>query len=482
MKKILIFLSVFLILCGVLCGCLNGSDVHDDTTESTVRDDTTESTVRDDTTESTVRDDTTESTVHDDTTESPADTSSSDSSTDETEDPSVDLEAESSLPQVYLTTENTITRSEYVSCGITVHDPTGVYSDIYDAESTVKIRGNSTSSGEKSPYNIKFSDSVELLGLGKGKKWSLLANLFDKTQLRNTLSYTFAQTVGISYTSSSCFAEVYLNGEYCGMYQICEPVDVSKTKVDIDIENNEYLLELEPYIGYSNPYCIVTPSFNIVLGYNEPEEPSAEQRAWLENFITDVENAILSGDYNKVKEYVDLESFARCYIVQELFKNVDYVQSSTRFYVKGNKLYEGPVWDFDLSSGNCSKAYYPDYNNMNTSSLSYEGLACVSIFNKYLFEYEDFRQHVSDLYAELQPIIVNLYRDNELGQNRIDSLIEANREAIDRNNTLWSTQKRYSPYEYGPVDGTYEGEITFLKSWLEGRNSWLYEYYCGDMN
>ena len=385
------------------------------------------------------------------------------------------------LPQIYLTTENTITRREYVSCTITVHDPTGVYSDIYDTASTVKIRGNSTSAGEKSPYNIKFSDKVELLGLGKGKKWSLLANLYDKTQLRNTLSYTFAQAVGVNYTSDSCFAEVYLNGEYCGLYQICEPVGVSKTRVDIDIEKNEYLLEVEPYQGYSNPYCLITSSFNLILGYNEPEEPTAEQRTWLKNFMADVENAILSGDYDKVKAYVDVDSFARCYIVQELFKNVDYIQSSTRFYVKENKLYEGPVWDFDLSSGNCSNYYYPTYNNVDTSGLSYEGLHCVSLFNRYLFEYEEFQLLVSNLYAELQPVIVNLYRDNELGQNRIDSLVEANREAIDRNNTLWSTQKGYGLYEHTPVDGTYDGEIAFLKDWLEQRNVWLYNYYCPDM-
>ncbi len=384
------------------------------------------------------------------------------------------------LPQVYLTTDNTISRREYVSCAITVHDPTGVYSDVYDAESTVKIRGNSTSVGKKAPYNIKFSEKMELLGLGKGKKWCLLANLYDKTQLRNTLAYSFAQAIGVNYTSNSCFAEVYLNGEYCGLYQICEPIDVSKTKVDIDIDNNEYLLELEPYRGYSNPSCIVTPTINLILGYNEPETPSAEQRTWLKNFMTDAENALLSGDYDQVKIYVNVDSFARCYIVQELFKNIDYLLSSTRFYIKDNKLYEGPVWDFDLSSGNCSKSYYPAYNNVDTSGLSYEGLQCVGLFNQYLFRYEEFRALVRDLYVEYQPLITNLYRDNELGPNQIDSLVATHREGIDRNNSLWPTKTGYSLYEHRPVDGTYDGEIAYLKDWLEKRNAWLYAYYCSD--
>lgn len=386
--------------------------------------------------------------------------------------------SDSLLPQVYITTENDLKRSTYVSCVITVHDPSGVYDDVYDTESTIKIRGHSTSAGAKTPYNIKFDSKVELLGLGKGKKWNLLANLYDKTQLRNALAYDFARETGMEYTSNSCFAELYFNGEYRGLYQICEPVDVSPTQVDIDTENNEYLMELEPYAGYSNPYILTTPVLKIILGYNEPDPPTQEQRAWLRDFMREAENALLSGDYDAVKEYVDVESFARCYIVEELFKNVDYAVSSTRFYVKDNKLHEGPVWDFDLSSGNCSSTYYQAYNNVGGSGLSYEGLYCVGLFNQYLFRYEEFTQLVSDLYRELQPVIVNLYEDNELGPNQIDRLLEECRSEIDRNYTLWSLKKVYGFYEHKPVDGTYDGEIAYLKNWLKMRNLWLYDQYC----
>lgn len=389
-------------------------------------------------------------------------------------------EGASLLPQVYITTENDLKRSTYVPCVITVHDPRGVYEDVYDTESTIKIRGHSTSSGEKTPYNIKFESKVELLGLGEGKKWNLLANLYDKTQLRNMLAYGFARDAGAEYTSGSCFAEVYFNGEYCGMYQICEPIGAGETRVDIDTDNNEFLMELEPYAGYSNPYTLTTPVLKILLGYNEPDPPTAEQRAWLKSFVGEAENALLSGDFSRVREYFDVESFARCYIVQELFKNVDYSVSSTRFFVKDNRLHEGPVWDFDLSAGNCSSSYYKAYNNVGGSGQSYEGLYCVGIYNQYLFRYEEFRQLVSELYRELQPTIIHLYADNERGKNRIDSLLDGHRDAIDRNYTVWSITKAYNLYEHKPVDGTYEGEIAYLKNWLEKRNEWLYNYYCAD--
>ncbi len=386
----------------------------------------------------------------------------------------------SDLPQIYITTKGNaaIKRTSYISCAITIHDPTGVYSDIYDEVSTIKIRGNSTSVGEKAPYNIKFESKQDVLGLGTGKKWNLLANMYDKTQFRNMLAFEFADAIGVNYVSSSRFAEVYVNGEYRGMYQICEPIGASPTRVDIDLSNNEYLLELEPRVGYSNDYHIIAPYTGYIFGYNEPEKPTADQQEWLKEFLKKVETALYSGNYETVKKYIDVESFARNYIVQELFKQVDYNTSSTRFYVKDGKLYEGPIWDFDLSSGNCSFYYYPAYNNDTTTRLSYQGRYTVGIYNIYLFRYSEFKELVALLYKELQPNIVNLYEANELGQSRIDELLSKYQADIDRNNTIWSTKERSNLYEHVPVDGTYEGEINYLRDWLKNRNEWLYDYYC----
>ena len=95
-------------------------------------------------------------------------------------------------------------------------DPNGVFAEINDSESTVKVRGNSTSSGAKKPYNIKLSAKKDVLEMGRAKKWCLLANMYDKTMLRNKLSYDFAAEIGMDFVSSSEFVELYLNGEYRG--------------------------------------------------------------------------------------------------------------------------------------------------------------------------------------------------------------------------------------------------------------------------
>lgn len=389
--------------------------------------------------------------------------------------------APNGIPAVFITTapDTEITRSGYVDCAIAVVDPTGTYETVSDEESTIKVRGNSSSQGEKKPYNFKFSSKQELLGLGKGKKWALLSNMYDKTQLRNLLSFEFARDIGMPYMQQSAFVEVYLNGEYRGLYQLCEPVDVDETKVDIDKDGNEALLEIEPRAGYSNDHWITSPRYKLLLGFNEPEEPTDEQRTYYKEFLGLAEDAMASGDYARLCEYVDVESFANAYIVQELFKQLDYNTSSTRFYIKEGRLYEGPVWDFDLSSGNCSRGLYPEYHNKDTTGISWQGIHCVGLWNQYLFRFDEFKQLVSDRLMELQPVIVNLYENNELGRSRIDTWLVEYREDIDRNNELWSTAVRHSPYEHSPVDGTYNSEIGYLRDWLRNRNQWLLDYYCG---
>jgi len=394
--------------------------------------------------------------------------------------PVIQPTAPNGIPAVWIATapDVTIDRSGYVDCEITVIDPSGTYETISDPESTIKVRGNSTSRGEKKPYNFKFSSKEELLGLGKGKKWALLSNMYDKTQLRNLLAFDFADDIGMDYVQQSTFVEVYLNGEYRGLYQLCEPVDVDKTKVDIDKDGNEALLEIEPRAGYSNDHWITSPRYGLLLGFNEPEDPTDEQRAYYKEFLGKAEAAMASGDYAELCSYVDVVSFANAYIVQELFKQVDYKTSSTRFYIKGDKLYEGPVWDFDLSSGNCSSAYYPEYNNKDTTGLSWQGIHCVGLWNQYLFKYDEFKQLVARRLLDLQPEIVNLYEDNELGRSRIDAWLDEYREDVDRNNELWSTKTKFNAYEHTPVDGTYDGEIEYLRDWLKNRNQWLVDYYC----
>ena len=67
-------------------------------------------------------------------------------------------------------------------------------------------------------------------------------------------------------------------------------------------------------------------------------------------------------------------------IIEEYFKDVDCNLSSLYMYIKGNKLYAGPIWDFDQSMG---LSLAEEYNTKSGNST--EGLYCTkNIFRKVL--------------------------------------------------------------------------------------------------
>ena len=153
--------------------------------------------------------------------------------------------------------------------------------------------------------------------------------------------------------------EVYLNGEYRGVYLLCEQIEINKHRVPITDPttdaNTSFLVEMD---GWADGTCVKVPdALNSDRKYSikEPEPITQAQIAYIEQYLKDCISAVQGSDYERVKELIDVKSFAQAYIVFELFKNPDTNYSSVYMYkdVDG-KLICGPVWDFDMSVGNVS--------------------------------------------------------------------------------------------------------------------------------
>lgn len=401
------------------------------------------------------------------------------------------VEVKSDIPQVFITTKEDIKKEAYISAEITIVDSkTGSFDTIHDDSARIKIRGNSTAILAKKPFNIKLSTEKSVLGMPAGKKWSMLANYLDTSLMRNKLSYDFAKDIGLDYSCESRYVDVWVNGEYNGNYLITVPVEVGKNRVDIDIENGDYLLELsvgrvEEGVTYLNTYV---HRFEL----NDPETLTDEQTAWLFAYLVEAENAMKSAEFNNIKKYVDVDSFVDFFIVQELFKNIDVNTSSTRYYIKDKILYAGPLWDMDLIAGNVSKhnvfSHYNKYNNWgeygNKSGNSCEGLWALNqemdgpnstigpSWIGYLMKCSEFRSLVYKRYLELQDQIVNLYKDNLLGKNRMDILLDSYGKSFARDVQKWPTDV-YRNELYRIEEKTFDDSVSFLKDFLKKRNDWL---------
>lgn len=317
----------------------------------------------------------------------------------------------SDIDRIYITCDkeiNNLTKANYETATIEVVRADGTI-DISDVNASVKLRGNSTMKAEKKPVKIKFSSKVSVLGMDKGKKWNVLANAFDKTLMRNALCLELGTKMGLDYTSQIRFVDLYYNNKLCGNYLITEPIETGTGKVEIDETGNDFMLELERE-RYESDVTYVQTKNGVRFAINEPEVPTDNQYKNIEEYLKKVESSLKTYRMSEYSKYIDVDSFVNYYIVSEIFKAVDFNYSSTRFYVKNDKMYAGPLWDVDLSSGNASKKFYKDYYDGN---ISYKKLYCTQMkWYSYLIKSDEFISKLNERVKKMIVTIENMYQKN----------------------------------------------------------------------
>ncbi len=210
------------------------------------------------------------------------------------------------VPRVYVTTDdgngNTIEKADgYVGANIKIEDVDG---SVLEDKASFKVRGNSTALAEKKPFTFKFSKKKDVLGMGKGKKWALLANCFDPTLMRNYIAFDIAHELGIDYTSNQKYVELWVDGVFKGCYTLMEPVQQGKDRVDIDIESNngmkDFLIEYEYNREEEGVTYIKSNGYRFAL--SEPEEPTAEQLEYIQEKVDIMTAAMVSKNYDRITE------------------------------------------------------------------------------------------------------------------------------------------------------------------------------------
>lgn len=97
----------------------------------------------------------------------------------------------------------------------------------------------------KKSYKIEFAKKQSMLGMPKDKDWALIANHYDKSLMRNFIAYRLSSALGAYYAPRCEFVELYLNGEYLGVYLLTETIKVSKNRVNIPKDDNSYIVEFD---------------------------------------------------------------------------------------------------------------------------------------------------------------------------------------------------------------------------------------------
>ncbi len=359
----------------------------------------------------------------------------------------------------------------YVGAHITITDMDG---SAVDDTISLKVRGNSTAMEHvtKKSFNFKFAKKAEILGMGKGKKWPLLANCFDPTLLRNYLAFDLAQELDLPYTSQQRYAEVWLDGSYRGCYTVYEPVQEGTDRVDIDIESNDgkkdFLLEYEASRTEADVSYVSAGGLRFAM--SDPDEPTEDQLAYVTDTLNNIINTLKNGTEEEIRQTIDVDSFAKFYLLNEYAKTGDFGLSSVFFFYKDGILYAGPAWDYDLALGNL--------NGDLNSTAAKQGSRTDGImqadknFYRLLTGKDWFQTEVKRVYAQHYDYIENISADG----GRLDALRTENQALFDRNFSVWNVNRWWLNYQKPPLR-TYDDNFNFLKAWCAERHLWLSDYY-----
>lgn len=373
-------------------------------------------------------------------------------------------------------------KTEYTSVTLSISNADEEYC-LKDAASLLRGRGNATWNMEKKSYKLKLEEKENLLGQGRGKakQWVLLANHCDQTMLRNYLAFYLGDRLdGFEYTSSTSFVEVMINGEYKGVYLLCEQTQTNKNRVDIETDPEKldtgYLIELDQYAdddeGNMEGVTYFTAGGQM---YSFKDDVTAEQCEFIKNYVSETDKAVMSGNKDEIEKYIDLDSCVDMYLVQEYMMNIDVGWSSFFMYKKpGDKLFFGPLWDFDLAAGNDRRLESGGYEGIYVGK-DY-GFTQSSKWYIALMKQDWFGALVKERWEEKKDVFAGASAEAR-------RVAESMSGAIDRNYERWNSFGKRMNQEPDSIVAlpNYSAHLNHLCSWLDGRFAWLDDWFSKNL-
>lgn len=259
-----------------------------------------------------------------------------------------------------------------------------------NAPGTVRERGNSSRTHPKKPWRIKFDKKQNVLDApAKAKKWTLINNHSDKTLMRNILAFEISRRMGMEFTPYCQPVDVVLNGEFKGCYQLCDQVEAKPDRIPVtemeptDIEGEAltggYHIEIDSYADQEPAGTWFTSERSgIPVTVKSPDDGGTpEQFSYIHDYFSQLDRLVFTRTFTDpetgYRTMLDLDSYLRYFICQEIIGNADCIWSVHMYKERGDDLiHAGPLWDSELAFDNDSRVY-PTNNLRELVSLSGRG-------------------------------------------------------------------------------------------------------------
>ncbi|MEA4917813.1 CotH kinase family protein [Proteiniphilum sp.] len=258
------------------------------------------------------------------------------------------------LPAVYIETEEhkpVDSKENYVKATMVIKEKG---KKVSEHSLRIKGRGNATWTYEKKPYKLKLDEKAGILGMKEDKDWVLLANYCDKTLLRSAIAFRLSRLMNFPYTVEDRFVDVFLNGDYMGNYQLVEGIKQGSNRVDIPKKG--YIFEKDGYYLQEPNYFVTSMGYGYSFKNPDPEEDlTTQQWEYIKEYMNEFEDVLNSSTFNDpmngYARYIDVPSFVRWFIFQNILANMDTNVYLTKDDMGDSKVKMGPVWDFEWSIG-----------------------------------------------------------------------------------------------------------------------------------
>ena len=363
------------------------------------------------------------------------------------------------LPSIFISTESgkmdaIYENKEYGEPGtIDVIEGNGT-SEYRGRLNQISGRGNSTwQMYAKKSYSFSLEHVRSLCGLKSGKKWRLLALAREGTKLQTKIAMDIGEALELPYSPQGIWADLYLNGVYAGLYLLCEAVAEGEGRVEIS--DSGYLLERDAIYYEERPYSFFTKKGEPFV-VRAPEIVTDAQLQRIGGDIQEIED-MMNYSIEEYADYIDRDSFAGKFLVDEISLNYDaYVTSCYFFKGRDGRLYAGPLWDYDTSMG----IAWTNRDSLIIENLRPDGLDWFAR----LYSVPDFYESVRNQYEKLLPVMEMLLKTD------IDAYAEWIRKSESMDEIRWPGEgyDKELPAHWGHYT-TFESNVKYLKFFLANR-------------
>ena len=380
------------------------------------------------------------------------------------------------LPVIYMNTMGQqILKENAIWGNIALLDGNGEEQSVFSVPNsiyptTIKYRGASSYNRfDKKQYRIKFyknkKDSekkVSLAGMGANSEWVLNGPYLDKTLIRNKLVYDLARELN-GWAPDSRFVELFVDGEYQGVYLAVEPVTNGESRLRLSkfgllsgetayiVSRDRSNTEAEELVTWGKTAGYTNNS--LYIGYPSKNKVTEKQKAYIQKDISEFEQVLYGENFNDKRlgyqAYIDMDNWVDYFIINEFAMNYDAGNLSTYIYKElGGKL-QLAVWDFNNG-----------FDNFQGSGKSTDILHTVkNSWIEKLWQDKNFRDRVCERYGQLRKTTLS---DEHIAE-KIASYQKELGDAVDRNFKVWG----YSFNEALLAGTTKEGSSRDIGSYEE---------------